>query len=94
MDTIFILTLPAPLISESCIKIIKLNFFFTLLCDASKSFMKALKTFIKPFEAPQRRVKIKIQVNFFPFSGIGVGRVNLFDAEKRRSEMALEGNLI
>ena len=27
--------------------------------------MKTLKTFIKPFEAPQRSVKIKIQVNFY-----------------------------
>ena len=26
--------------------------------------MKALKAFIKPFEAPQRSVKIKIQLNF------------------------------
>ena len=43
---------------------IKLNFYFhTSLC-ASKGFMKALKAFIKPFEAPQRSVKIKIQVIF------------------------------
>ena len=27
--------------------------------------MKALKAFIKPFEAPQRSVKIKIKVNFY-----------------------------
>ena len=33
---------------------------FTLLCGVSKSFLKALKAFIKPFEAPQRSVKIKI----------------------------------
>ena len=38
----------------------KLNFYFTLLYGASKGFMKALKVFIKPFEAPQRSVKIKI----------------------------------
>ena len=31
----------------------------TLLCGASKGFMKALKAFIKPFEVPQRSVKIK-----------------------------------
>ena len=36
-----------------------LHFFFTLHCGASKAFMKALKTFIKPFETPQS-VKIKI----------------------------------
>ena len=33
--------------------------------------MKALKAFIKPFEAPQRSVKIKIELNFFTLSGIG-----------------------
>ena len=27
--------------------------------------MKALNAFIKPFEAPQRSVKIKISVNFY-----------------------------
>ena len=27
--------------------------------------MKALKAFIKPFEAPQRSVKMKIEVNFY-----------------------------
>ena len=34
-------------------------FIFTLFCGASKGFMKALKAFIKPFEAPQRIVKKK-----------------------------------
>ena len=47
------LTLKDPFISENCIEIkIELNF-FTLLCGASKGFMK-------PFEAPQRSVKITI----------------------------------
>ena len=56
-----ILTLPALYISESCIKIkINLNFIFTLLCETSTGSMKAFKAFIKPFEAPQRSVKIKI----------------------------------
>ena len=55
------LTLPNLYISESCIEIkLNLNFIFILLCGASKGFMKALKTFIKLFEAPQRSVKIKI----------------------------------
>ena len=40
-------------------------FIFTLLFGASKGFIKAFKVFIKPFEAPQRSVKIKIQVNFY-----------------------------
>ena len=39
---------------------IELIFIFTLLCGASKGFTKAFKAFIKPFEAPQRSVKIKI----------------------------------
>ena len=39
----------------------KLNqiFIFALLCGASKGFMKALKAFIKPFDPPQRSLKIK-----------------------------------
>ena len=36
-------------------------FIFTLLCGASKGFLKAFKAFKKPFEAPQRSVKIKIK---------------------------------
>ena len=39
-------------------------FIFLLPCGASKGFMKALKAFIKPFEAPQRSVKIKIVLIF------------------------------
>ena len=55
------LTLPTPCISQSYIKIkINLSFIFTLLCGASKGFMKASKAVIKPFEAPQRSVNIKI----------------------------------
>ena len=38
---------------------------FTLLCGVSKGFMNTLKAFIKPFEAPEGSVKIKIQVNFY-----------------------------
>ena len=47
------LTLNVPCISESCIEIkIMLNFYFhPSLCA---------KAFTKPFEAPQRSVKIKI----------------------------------
>ena len=54
------LTLPVPCISESCIEIKSFFFFFTLLCGASKGFMKAFKAFIKSSEAPQRSVKIKV----------------------------------
>ena len=44
---------------------INLNVYFTLLSGASKGLGKALKAFIKPAEAPQRSVKIKIYVNFY-----------------------------
>ena len=37
--------------------------------------MKAFQTFIKPFEASQKIVKIKIWLNFFTLSGIGPLRV-------------------
>ena len=54
-----ILTVLVTCISETCMKIkIDLNFYFH---TASKGFMKAFKAFIKPFEAPQRSAKIKIQ---------------------------------
>ena len=46
-------------------------FIFTLLCGATNGFMKALKAFIKPFEAPQRSVKIKIYVKFSLHPGLG-----------------------
>ena len=36
------------------------NVLFNFFCSASKDFAKTLKTFIKPFEAPQKSVKIKI----------------------------------
>ena len=39
--------------------------------------MKAFKAFIKPFEAPQRNVKIKIEVNFLSLSGVGTGKVKI-----------------
>ena len=54
------LTLPTPCISESCIKIkINLNFYFHTSLRCLKRFYEGLKG-LKPFEAPQRRVKIKI----------------------------------
>ena len=37
-----------------------LNFIFTFLCGATKDFMKAFKGFVKPFEAPQRSMKVKM----------------------------------
>ena len=37
---------------------------------------------VKPFEAPQRSVKIKIYLSFFSSSGIGTGRVKIQDPEK------------
>ena len=38
--------------------------------------MKAFKAFIKTFEAPQRRVKIKIYVKLLSSFGIGREKVN------------------
>ena len=69
--TVCKLTPPAPREFQKVVKRQKLtfNFFFALLCGASKCFMKAFhkmvthtqtKVFIKPFEAPQRSVKIKV----------------------------------
>ena len=55
------LALPAPCNSETCINIkIELNFIFTLLHGALKGFVKADKAFIKPFEARQKSVEVKI----------------------------------
>ena len=53
-------------------------FIFTLLCGASKGFMKAFKAFIKPFEAPQRSVKTKLSVDFFSLFGIETGTVKIY----------------
>ena len=61
-------------------------FVSTLLCGAAKGFMKAFETFIKPFEAPQRSVKIKIQLNFFTLSGIGPLRDDM-DEESREFQI-------
>ena len=55
---LFELTLPVPIPDEE--KKLSEIFIFILLCGASKSFMTALKAFVKPFEAAQRGVKIKI----------------------------------
>ena len=52
-------------------------FIFTLLCGASTSFTKTLKTFIKPFETPQKSVKIKISPIFFSSEMHGTGRVKV-----------------
>ena len=46
-----------------------------------KRFYEGLKTFIKPFEAPQWSVKLKISVNFF--SSSGAGRVNIVGRDWR-----------
>ena len=41
-----------------------------------------IKAFIKPFEAPQGSVKMKIEVNFFFLSGIGTLRVKVSKKKK------------
>ena len=56
--TTFTLILPAPTPDKE--KRINLNFYFrTSLWCLKRSYMKAFKAFIKPFEAPQS-AKIKI----------------------------------
>ena len=55
----FLLTLKDPLISESCTEMkIESNFYFHTSLWCLKRF--TFKAFIKPFEVPQRSVKIKI----------------------------------
>ena len=44
---------------------IKLNFYFLTSLWCLKGFIKALKAFIKPFEGPQRSVKIKFSLNIY-----------------------------
>ena len=64
-----VLSLPAPCISESFIKIkINLNFYFHTSLY-SKGFMKASKTFIKRLDVPKRIGKI--YVNFLSSPRIG-----------------------
>ena len=64
-----VLSLPAPCISESFIKIkINLNFYFHTSLY-SKGFMKASKTFIKRLDVPKRIEKI--YVNFLSSPRIG-----------------------
>ena len=58
-------------------------FISTLLCGASKGFMKAFKAFIKPFEASQRSVKIKILRNFFSSSGTNEGLIDRRQYQKK-----------
>ena len=57
------LILPLPIPDEE--KKLTYIFIVTLLCSAVKGFTKAWKTFIEPFEALQRSVKIKIEVFIF-----------------------------
>ena len=52
------LTLPAPILDEE--KKINLNFYFHTSLWCLRRFYEGLKAFIKPSEAPQRSVKIKI----------------------------------
>ena len=52
------LTLPAPISDEE--KKLTQIFIFALPCGASKGFMKTFKASIKPFEAPERNVKIQV----------------------------------
>ena len=58
-----------PVHFRCCVKIkINLNFYFHTSLWSSKEALK-------PFDTPQRSVKIKIQVNLLSSSGIATGRV-------------------
>ena len=100
------LTLPARCISESSVKTkINLNFIFALLCGSTslwyfKRFsQKDLKGLLKPFEAPQRSVKIKINkielCFFFAGSTILLSVITLlklmFDLTSLRLGLGREG---
>ena len=73
------ITLPVPILEEE--RKITQIFIFTQLCGDSKGFKKVLKAIIKPFEAPQRHVKIKMYLNFFISRQLsemhGTGRVKV-----------------
>ena len=56
--------------------------------------MKAFKALIKPFEAPQRSVRIKIYVNFFFLSGIGTLRVKVWGIETHAFQIDFLTNMI
>ena len=58
-----VVTIPVPIPDQE--EKLPSIFIFTLLCGVLKGFMKTLKASIKLFEAPQRSVKIKIEVNFY-----------------------------
>ena len=73
---------------------INLSFYFCTSFWCLTRFFKAFKAFAKPFEAPQRGLKIK-KVGFF-FSGIEMGRVkmliNLWDPSSK-ANIALDEEL-
>ena len=68
---------------------IELNFYFHTSLWCLKRFYEGLKAFIKPFEVPQRSVKIKIQFNFFTLSGIGTLRVNVREGKEYIENFAI-----
>ena len=49
-----------------------------------KGFNPSFKAFIKPFEIPQRSVKIKFKLIFFMRPGIGKDRVKAENLQKLR----------
>ena len=57
-NSLIILIFPALIADKE--KKLTYVFIFTFLCGASEDFMKPFKVFIKPFEVPQRSVKINI----------------------------------
>ena len=86
------LTLPVPILDEE--RKLTQILILTILCGPAKGFMKALKAFIKLFEAPQRSVKILIYLNFFTFSGIGTLMVKQLAMQTQMLKMLMPLNLV
>ena len=66
---------------------------FTLLLGVLKGFLKAYNAFIKPFEASQGSVKIKIEANFYLinlFQMQRTWRVNGHFVDKMEKGLSLE----
>ena len=58
---------------------INLHFYFHASLWCLKMFIKVVKALTKPFEAPQKRLKRKIHVDFLSSSGVGMRRVTIYE---------------
>ena len=93
---LLILPLSVPIHDEE--KKLSSMFIFTLLCGASKGFMKVLKAFIKPFDAPERvrNENSSFQCRFFAEFFIGTFPCNkifpqVYQKKKKRIISEISG---